>query len=678
MSDMDVDDKAPLKLEVLEMITDSRNQHGLRHQDYQRYRQYCTRKIKRVRSVVGLTQGEKKKKFLKKPITSESVKSSRHLEIVLYEAERAWSYAMQLKAESAASPRKRFHLVKRLQRASQNANSLAALCQELETDDRTNLEVQAYSLLMGGYLNVECQKWQVALDKFGASRTIYEKLLSASSAHQEALCQSFIDAIDPNIRYCAYNLRLVGGSEPNQDISALLEMRRRAQGAGAGLDLLAAQVDEVLARSRHDRVAGSSATATIEWRGKVVPCKNQRFMEALMAAQEAAASLESEITKDGPILDETSGKVRSEIVDKRVESYAKVVGSFWDATKIAEADVKEDEIATNRVKSSKSEENTANLKFIHSYVSFVRLNKTIERNQFLAEATTIRLTTATAISDKKQPKPFDLVRVDDIILQTLKEMSELPAVKDDPFLQSTLSVKMAAFKGKRAAHIAQMLVSHQNFKEALALYNRAKEHTTQARAELTRIQSKTKSGAGKKTAAPGSYLSEADKLEMDALDREVRSADESFRAGFAETHALWVLRGAAGVAGSVSSLGKEVESLALKEDPHAGALATEPSPSAKMDAFLTNFDLSRPPAFVDFPVRPNAVPLKPYFFDVAFNELTYPEENIRRRSAGLSRLASSTAIEADLSGQKGSPANPPGSPAASSIGGFLSGLWSRK
>lgn len=39
-----------LSLKVLEIAKDCQNQNGLRHGDYHQYRQYCTRRLKRVRS----------------------------------------------------------------------------------------------------------------------------------------------------------------------------------------------------------------------------------------------------------------------------------------------------------------------------------------------------------------------------------------------------------------------------------------------------------------------------------------------------------------------------------------------------------------------------------------------------------------------------------------------------
>jgi len=44
-------------------------------------------------------------------------------------AERAWSYAMQLRQESNTEPRKKFHLVSRLRKATSYALHLQTLCE---------------------------------------------------------------------------------------------------------------------------------------------------------------------------------------------------------------------------------------------------------------------------------------------------------------------------------------------------------------------------------------------------------------------------------------------------------------------------------------------------------------------------------------------------------------------
>jgi signal recognition particle subunit SRP68 len=44
-------------------------------------------------------------------------------------AERAWSFAMQLRQESNTEPRKKFHLIGRLRKATTYALQLEQLCQ---------------------------------------------------------------------------------------------------------------------------------------------------------------------------------------------------------------------------------------------------------------------------------------------------------------------------------------------------------------------------------------------------------------------------------------------------------------------------------------------------------------------------------------------------------------------
>ena len=54
----------PCTLEIFNVVKSSHALHGLRHGDYVRYRQYCTRRLHRIRKVVGLTHG--KGRFIKR------------------------------------------------------------------------------------------------------------------------------------------------------------------------------------------------------------------------------------------------------------------------------------------------------------------------------------------------------------------------------------------------------------------------------------------------------------------------------------------------------------------------------------------------------------------------------------------------------------------------------------
>merc|ERR1711931_293541 len=147
---IETDDKPEVKemvtftLEVLQVIKEQHAQHGLRHGDYQRYRGYCSRRLRRLRKTLNFTQFSKHR-FQKKKVTKEVITDAKFLQIPLMSAERAWSLAMQLKQEANSEPRKRFHLMERLRKAVKHAAELA-LFGDAVGDARTKLETQAYNI----------------------------------------------------------------------------------------------------------------------------------------------------------------------------------------------------------------------------------------------------------------------------------------------------------------------------------------------------------------------------------------------------------------------------------------------------------------------------------------------------------------------------------------------------
>ncbi|KAJ3416761.1 signal recognition particle subunit srp68 [Chytridiales sp. JEL 0842] len=661
-----------LTLDVLTLTSEARNEHGLRHQDYLRYRTYCARKIRRVKSIVGLSQG-KVKKYAPKPVTLENITSSRHLELVLFEAERAWSYAMELKRASGDEPRKRHHSVRRLKRAAQAAETLKSLCEGRgeEVDARTLLDVQAYSALMKGYHLFEKQQWQEALDNFATSRTIYEKLATIGTPQEEALCYSAIDSIDPNIRYCAYNLKLLKGGG-DVDISQLVKMKGAE---GAGNDLLASKVDELLSKNLQIKAAGIH---DVTWRNTSVPSKNEKLIKALVVAQEAMGELEEVLKKGEGIVDENGG-LRVEEIDGRLELYAKVIGAYWDATKLAEADLKADEIATSKVASSKSETNTANLQFIASHIAYVRLSKTIERNLLLAEVAQIRLTmqpgsttTLPKNVEKKPPKPEELVRITDNILKTIQELADLAIVQNDIVLQTVVSSKQTFFQSTRNLHLGRLYLQASKYIEAVVLFDRAAELLTQSRAESSRLISRASGKGSKKGAAASGIptLADEDKVDLEWLSQEQGRLDSSIRSRKLRAHALLTIQ-AQKTGTGVVGLSQNISNLDLNDTTTTTVKKT--TVYDNLDKFVLDFDPSNP-QLIELPPKMQPAPMKPLFFDIAGNSVDYPLTNIRRRLAGKERVAKGLdAMEDVVKSGEGETKE-----GGSGLAGFLSGIWGRK
>ena len=110
------------------------------------------------------------RRYQKRDINIEEINDSKYLLIPLFQAERAWAYAMQLKQESNNDARKKFHLVNRLRKAVKFANELEKLSQSAKCDARTKLEAQGYSSLMIGQFNFENFRWDESLKSFNISK----------------------------------------------------------------------------------------------------------------------------------------------------------------------------------------------------------------------------------------------------------------------------------------------------------------------------------------------------------------------------------------------------------------------------------------------------------------------------------------------------------------------------
>ncbi|CAG8715630.1 14644_t:CDS:2, partial [Ambispora leptoticha] len=451
----------------LALTNEARNTYGLRHQDYQRYRKYCTQKLHRLREVLQFTHNKSGKAFQKRIVTDDVLTDVRYLQILLFDTERSWSYAMELKIASrsaSADTRKRQHLIKRLRKASKYGEILANLCsaEKGKVDARTALDAQAYSALMSGYLLFEKQSWQAAFDKFAAARTIYKKLSSAGTSHQEALCQSIIDDIDPNIRYCAFKLRL--GTDGTRDVEELMKINL-GKNKSAKLDLLEAQVESVLSQKRPEKEA---LLTSITWKDRIVPLKNPDLALHILRAQEATLKLEKS--------DNAGESTKMELFDKVLEAYG-------DAERVAKTAIKEDAVATAKVKSSKSEQNTANLNFIYTYVAYNYLSRRIQRNLMLVDS----LRRSFEQHEEQDTGKFIIGKLQDIIklyenvLQSIIEISELPAVQDDFALSQEIEAKLLYYKASKTFYVGNAYAITNQYVEAIELYERAREYIAQAK-----------------------------------------------------------------------------------------------------------------------------------------------------------------------------------------------------
>ncbi|KAG8446162.1 hypothetical protein GDO86_013856 [Hymenochirus boettgeri] len=552
-----------LGLEILQIIKESQQQHGMRHGDFQRYRGYCSRRLRRLRKTLNFKMGNRHK-FTGKKVTVEMLSDNRFLLLILMDAERAWSYAMQLKNEANTEPRKRFHLVSRLRKAVKRGEELEHLCESERVDAKTKLEAQAYTAYLSGMLHFEQQLWEEAMKSFNKCKTIYEKLASAFTEELAVLYNQRVDEISPNIRYCAYNI----GDKTAMD--ELMQMRLRTGGTEG---MLAEKLEALITQTRAKQAATMSE---VEWRGRSVPVKIDRvriFLLGLADNEAAIAQAEDEETKERlfeTVLSECRDAIQSVREELKTEQRQR------------EADTESGKVS--------------NLQFLHSYLSYIKLSTAIRRNESMASSLQKALLQQpqTEEDGKRSPRPQDLIRLYDIILQNLTELNQLPGLEDDQTFQKEVTLKTLVYKAYRCFFIAQSYVLVKKWSEALVLYDRVLKYAKEVQGQK---------GAGK-----------------NAL-KELPDVQELIMQVNAEKYSLQ--------ASAILDSTDTPEEVPLSQVKDGKPL------SDRLDTFTLDKTLvSKQASLVHFPPDFCPIPCKPLFFDLALNHVTLPslEDKLEQKS----------------------------------------------
>ncbi|XP_029914377.1 signal recognition particle subunit SRP68 [Myripristis murdjan] len=553
-----------LGLEILQIIKDSQQQHGLRHGDYQRYRGYCSRRLRRLRKTLGFKMGNRHK-FTGKKVTVEMLSDNRYLLLVLMEAERAWSYAMQLKQEANTEPRKRFHLLARLRKAAKHGERLEKLCESPCVDAKTKLEAQAYTAYLTGMVEFELQEWKPAMEAFNKCKTIYEKLASAFTEELAVLYHQRVEEISPNIRYCAYN---IGDQNAINDL-----MQMRLTGGGGGM--MAEKLEALITQTRAKQAATMSE---VEWRGRTVPVKIDKariFLLGLADNEAAIAQAANEETKEHlyeTLLAECRDTIQAVREELKTEAKQRERGSDADSGKVS------------------------NLQFLHSYLTYIKLCTVVKRNESMAHTLQAKLKEPQTDENKRGPRPQDLIRLYDIILQSLAELSTLQGLEEDCTFQKEVALKTLVYKAYRCFFIAQSYVLVKKWSEALVLYERVLKYAKE-------VQSKAKSLNNSLKDLP----------DVQELIAEVNAEKYSLQAAaILDTD--------------------ETAEVPSQQQVKDNTLLCDRLETFRLDPAL----VGKQPNLVQFPPDFQPIPCKPLFFDLALNHVAFPplDDKVEQKGKG--------------------------------------------
>jgi len=184
---------------------------------------------------------------------------------------------MALKQEANTEHRKKFHLIRKLEKAVIYARALHGLANNEEVtkcDARTKLETEAYLCFMRGMYNFETSEWKKAAAFLTRCQAIYQKLMQAI-ADEETLkiYQSRVDELKPTLRYCAFNL----GEKDTGHLDIL------KSGSSLTDEYLVSKLDTLVLQTREKQAATLSE---VTWLGKTMTVKHEKIRTFLLLIQD--------------------------------------------------------------------------------------------------------------------------------------------------------------------------------------------------------------------------------------------------------------------------------------------------------------------------------------------------------------------------------------------------------
>ncbi|CAK8579095.1 unnamed protein product [Lathyrus sativus] len=554
-------------INVLQLLKSAQMQHGLRHGDYTRYRRYCTARLRRLYKSLKFTHG--RGKYAKRTLTEANVTEVRFLHVILYSAERAWSHAMEKRQlPNGPNASQRIYLIGRLRKAVKWATLFSQLC-AVKADSRTSLEAEAYeSYMKGSLLFEQDQNWDVALKHFKSARAVYEELGKYGDLDNQVLCRERVEELEPSIRYCLHKI-----GQSNLQTSELLNI---GDMEGPALDLFKAKLEAAMAEARSQQAASMTE---FHWLGHRFPISNAKTRVAILKAQE----LEKDI--HGPLAENISA-------DKRLVIFDKIFSAYHDARGYIRAD-----LAT----AGSAESVKDDLNGLDKAVSAVLGERTIERNLLLVKIAKSKLAKRNDDKNEKVTKPEELVRLYDLLLQNISDLSDLVSSGRDQKPEEVsfaeeCSFKSLAFRAERCFYVAKSYSVAGKRAEAYALYCRARNL-----AEDALRKSQTLDGSNKTVLK-----------ELEVLCNEARSNS-------CIEHALGIMEEKR----TQENISEGISNISL-----TGAERSEKFLLEKLDVYesaVGDPNVKSAPRIAPFPPAFQAIARNPIVLDLAYNTIEFPD-----------------------------------------------------
>lgn len=414
---------------------------------------HCANKLHRLRQSTGLTNGKGKQFKAAPALTPETVKDAKHLQLLLFSAERALAYSHELKAlatKQGAPRTARKEQMSWLRKAAKYATELQDIVAAVAKTDperinfQTRAEASIYYLSVKAELAFERAQYADVLAALAARRELLDTLASAArDSHDQALAVEFSDAYDPLIRFSAYKL----GNAASHDIDAVvadIEPAMREEALPGLSELVSGLREETKAGEME---AGRRTLDEVVFAGQKVEFRSAEIVDAMLRVQDAQARLAKA----------QGGKGKGGMA-----AWDRLLGVLGDAEAVARR-LLDDQVGAAGQSTAAAAAQTA-----HQYISFELLAHRIRRDLLLVDSlvgTTNALPedpTAMKIAGGRARVEADVkalagvVKLYDTVLQSMRQIRGLPLVEEREGARRAAEAVEAYYAATKAYTLARL------------------------------------------------------------------------------------------------------------------------------------------------------------------------------------------------------------------------------
>ncbi|KAI2611956.1 Cupredoxin [Hypoxylon sp. NC1633] len=591
-------------MDITSFVVSARNQ-ALLYGDYSTYHRQLTQKLHNCRKRLNIATKNRGKFISKDKVTAEKVAENiEYLHLQLLTAERAWALGMRFKAVHSADTkaitgRTRSHIISKFEKGARAAELLVEILSDTSTtsaSDTDNLEARAYASMIRGAAEFEKHNWEPCLRNYATARIVYIAL--STSMKGDIFKDLLSETIDPSIRYAAYQSKI-----PRTLAIPTIARKAFPSSDTSLVDQISKLAPDLLNKSDSDaqkgQVGAPNAPQTITWRSREVKIEDAAIALALASTDTATARLAERLASSDVILPKEMAAAYDEVLIASQDAA--------DATKRAIDELKEEGVSQNdpRIQS---------LQITRTAVNYQMISWRIGRNRVLSgehdgalldsAPTTTRKSEKDATSRKPKIEPpgkkisrlKDKVVLYDSTLQSIDSIKELPGVAADEVLLDQLNATTQYFHAlnntdetPRCLSIARSHSLTDQSLNALVLTKHAFDECEQSTAVFS------KHGTSSSESAPRNI--------------EIRQSDIQFL--------FQLLRGELQRCRAIV----EIDNLRAKRKGTTAPGAKVPLIDRLFEYPAEGVDLEN---LVTYPPRVEPIPVKPLFFDVAWNYIDYP------------------------------------------------------